>query len=171
MGAGILIFLVSIIVYILLLIVSIIIFRISKKSADLEASNNQLKCLSAARARADIIFIYAVLLMAFYYEFWLELLVKMLVDTAEPGLLVRLFKGLSDWDSWGEIVVYWRSLLIVYAIVLFRLYLFDKTHGIKWYKNNLYVAAIFNLGLYPFMVLGFVDWAFDWKIYTLFEEF
>jgi len=171
MGAGLFIFFASIIVYVLLLIISITIFNSSKKAASIEAANIELNYSRTLRPRTDIFFMYAALLMAFYYEFWLGVLVKILVDTGEPELSFAILEGISDWDSWGEIAIYWRSLLIVYAIVLIRLFLFDKKYDIKWYNYNNYVAASFNLLLFPFMLLGFVDWAFQWKLYSLFEEF
>jgi len=171
MGAGIFIFFASIIVYVLLLIISIAVFNSSRKAASIETANIELNYSSTLRPRTDIFFMYAILLMAFYYEFWQWALVKLLVDTGDPGLFVYILEGISDWDSWGEIAIYWRSLLIVYAIVLIRLFLFDKKYDIKWYNYNNYVAASFNLILYPFMLLGFVDWAFDWNLYSLFDEF
>jgi hypothetical protein len=171
MGAGLFIFFASIFVFVLLLIISIAVFKSSKKAASAEAANIELNYSRTSRPRTDIFFMYAALLMAFYHEFWLGVLEKLLVDIGDPGLFIYILEGISDWDSWGEIAVYWRSLLIVYVIVLIRLFLFDKKYGIKWYNYNNYVVASFNLLLFPFMVLGFVDWAFQWNLHNLFEEF
>ena len=108
-------------------------------------------------------------MMGIYYEFWLTIPVKLLVDTADPSLGYHLIKGIFDWDSVGDVFIYWRSLIIVYVLVFIRLYIFNMRHNISWYKNNNYALAIFNLGLYPIMVTGFIGWAFSWEIWNVWE--
>ncbi len=166
MGAGFLVFIGSIVVFIPLFIASLLFMIKAKAKADIELNNLKLIYGTCGRVRTELFVLYTALMIGFYYEFWVKILIETLVDTPPPTLAYYIVKGLVDWDSWGYVFIYWQSLVIVYLIALIRVYFFNKSRHIKLFHNNNYVASVFNLGLYPFMVIGFIGWITKWNFYT-----
>lgn len=163
MGAGLAIFVLLIFIFIPIFIVSVAYLLIYKKASDKELSNLKfpsIRAQSAAQsAKARLYRFYGIVLILFYFGFWLKPLVLMI--SGEPGIIHHFLRGIMSWDSLGDIVVYWSVLL---GIFLFS-YIIEscKKNNIRLYDTNKYIASVYLVGLYPFILISFIGWAGSWE--------
>lgn len=159
MGAGIAVFVLCIIIFIPIFIVSVAYLFKYKTASAKELSDLEFPSIRAQSAKARFYRFYGIALILFYVGFWLKPL--SLIISGEPGIIHHLLRGIMSWDSLGDIVVYWSVLL---GIFLFS-YVIEsyKKHNIRLYDTNKYIATVYLVGLYPFILISFIGWAGSWE--------
>lgn len=163
MGAGFAVFVLCIIIFIPIVIVSVAhLFKYRKASAK-ELSNLKfpsIRVQSVAQSMKIRLYrFYGIALIIFYFGFWLKPM--LLVISGEPGIIYHVLSGVMSWDSLSDIVIYWFILL---GIFLFSYFIESfKKHNIRLYDTNKYIATVYLVGLYPFILISFIGWAASWE--------
>ena len=161
MGAGLLIFALCILIFIPIFIVSGVYLYRYKKASATEIKILRPQGIKARSAKIGLFGFYGLALLVIYYEFWLTLLAKLLGFGDEPGIIYRFLRGVMSWDNLDDILIYWFFLVCIFLFVF--LVVSIKQHNYRLYDTNKYVATVFLVGLYPFIVLSFIGWAGSWE--------
>jgi len=111
MGVGLAVFVLCILIFIPIFIVSGVYFLKYRKASAKEIRNLRSISIRAQSAKARLYCFYGIVLILFYYEFWLTPLAKLLGFDDEPGIIYHLLSGVMSWDNLSDIVVYGLLLL------------------------------------------------------------
>ena len=159
---GILVFWGSIVIFIPLIIISIYLFIKTRKNAIIEYQQLKLRLNQPSRTIIALFATYTICLMLAHYEYWQRLLSWLTGHLITSNNWSFLNNAVLGWDSWFDIFDYWIALIITYSVISFFLFIICNKYNIRLFKNNNYIASIFNLGLYPFMVISFLGWIYKW---------
>ena len=161
MGLGIAVFLLCILVAAPVMIASGFYLYRFRRDAATELENFAKTGRRARWIRVEIYLAYGVLLALFYSEFWTTVLAKITGFDDDPGLIYRVLTGVMSWDNLSDILIY----LAVLGCGLLLITLVDVAsgRGTGLYKTNRYVALVYLVGLYPFVILSFIGWAASWE--------
>ena len=169
---GLLVFILSIAVFIPIFIFSKYLYLQSRKAEKIESAQLAETRANPAHVKIILFSVYAICLMLAHHEYWLKLVMHFWrAQSVNLGLMRDYGSSSFDvireisyavlgWDNWYHIFYYWEALLITYTILTSILFILYKIYNIRLFQNNNYVGSLYNIALYPLMVVSFINWAF-----------